>query len=32
MRIWVPLDAAAKAMGADEVAGALARALPPAFR
>ena len=30
MRIWVPLDAAAKAMGADEVAGALARALPDA--
>ncbi|MBD9525547.1 NADH-quinone oxidoreductase subunit NuoF [Paracoccus sp. PAR01] len=25
MRVWVPLDAAAKALGADEVAGALAR-------
>ena len=30
MRIWVPLDAAAKAMGADEVAGALTSALPEA--
>ena len=30
MRIWVPLDAAAKALGADEVAGALAQAMPDA--
>ena len=30
MRLWVPLDAAARAMGADEVAKALAQALPEA--
>ncbi|MDT1061514.1 NADH-ubiquinone oxidoreductase-F iron-sulfur binding region domain-containing protein [Paracoccus sp. CPCC 101403] len=28
MRVWVPLDAAAKALGADDVAAALARELP----
>ena len=30
MRVWVPVDAAARAVGADEVADALARALPDA--
>ena len=30
MRVWVPGDAAARAMGADEVAGALTQALPEA--